>query len=649
MLKTMRENVRHFHWILWLVIIAFIAIAFGSFGPSNFSDARGAATVGDQEVTFGELQRQYESLESRYRQMFGDQWSAEMAQQFGVARQALDQLISRKILLLEARRLGLTVTKAELQKAILDIPAFKGADGNFIGEDNYGSLLQSNGYTVESFEAALREDLLFGKIAQVLQQNLYLSDADLEEAYRQQVERAKIRYVQMPAARFSDEAKASQEEMEAYLATHLEELTLPAQRQVKYVLVDRNLMRDRVEIPQDELRAYYKDHASEFTTDEQVRASHILLRTGGERSVEEAKTELAAIRARIEAGEDFAQVARQTSEDPGSAQRGGDLDFFGRGAMVPQFEEAAFNAQVGDLVGPVESPFGVHLIKVTDRREAGERPFDEVKDQIRFKLAQDRVTDLARERAAQLASELQGVAGDARVEAMRAAAEGDAAVFFYEPPPFASGDPVAGIGRAPAFTEAAFGLGAGDLSTPVEVPRGFVVLEVEQALEPRAPQLSDVETQVRQRVEGEKRRELAKQRLAAAKAELDAGATLDQVADELQLSVQESDEFGVGGTVSGLGQAPGVVRAALGLDEGQVGGPLSTPQGAVLFQVSERTRFDPAGFAAAREQTRQQVLQQRGQLLQASLIEQRRQELGVTYSRQAIERFNLDGAGSAES
>jgi peptidyl-prolyl cis-trans isomerase D len=436
--------------------------------------------------------------------------------------------------------------------------------------------------------------------------------------------------------------------MEEYLQAHLEELTLPAQRQVKYVLVDRNLLRDRVEIPEEELKAYYDDHASEFSTDEQVRARHILLRTGGERSVDEAKQEIAALRARIEGGEDFAEVARETSEDPGSAQRGGDLDWFGRGAMVPAFEDAAFNAQVGELVGPVESPFGVHLLQVTDKREAGQRPFDEVKDQVRFQLAQDRVADLAREKAAEIASQLQGLAGDARVEAMRAAAEGDAAVFFYEPPAFAQGDPVAGVGRAPAFTDAAFNLGAGDLSTPVEVPRGFAVLEVEQALEPRAPQLSDVEAQVRQRVEAEKRRQLAEQRLAQAKAELDAGTSLDQVAEELGLSVQESDEFGAGGTVSGLGQAPAVVREALKMDEGQVGGPVSTPQGAVLFQVSSRTRFDPAGFEAAKDATRQRLLQQRAQLLQSSLIDQRRQELGVSYSRQAVERFNLDGGDSAE-
>ena len=115
------------------------------------------------------------------------------------------------------------------------------------------------------------------------------------------------------------------------------------------------------------------------------------------------------------------------------------------------------------------------------------------------------------------------------------------------------------------------------------------------------------------------------------------------MASELGLTVEESEPFGAGGSVPGLGAVPEVANAALGMEEGAVGGPFETPQGAVLFQVSERTSFDPQSFAAAKEETRQQLLGQRVALLQSALVQQRRQEIGVTYSRDVVERYGYTG------
>jgi peptidyl-prolyl cis-trans isomerase D len=645
MLKSLRENIRHLHWVLWIVIVAFVAIAFGELGSVDLgADDRVAATVGESEITYPAFERQSRSLEERYRQMFGEQWSPEMSDQLGVPRQALETLINRQVLLLEARRLGLEASDDEVRQTILEIPSFQDADGRFIGPDRYGQLLRANGYTPESFEAAVREDLLTQKIQQVLSQNLYLSDRELEEAYRRQVEKARIRYVLLPQTRFTEAAVASQEELAEYLAAHPAEFQLPEQREVAYLLIDKNMLRDQVEIPEAELRAYYQEHADEFAREEQVQARHILLRTG-ERTVEEARQELAAARARIEAGEDFATVAAEVSEDPGSAQRGGDLGYFARGQMVPQFEEAAFGAEAGELVGPVESPFGVHLLEVTGRSEAGQQPFEEAQAQIRFQLAQDRLDQLASERAAEAAETLREVAAQERVARMRALAEANPALFAYEPDPFGRNDAVAGIGRSPEFSEAAFGLAEGALSSPVELPRGWALIHAERALPPRSPELAEVEPQLRRAVESEKRGALARQALDEARAELDAGRSLDEVAAELELSVQESEEFGAGAPITGLGLAPQVADAALALEAGAVGGPFATPQGAVLFEVSERTSFDPAAFEAAKDQTRDQLLGQRAALLQNALIQQRRQELGVNYSRRVVEQYDLAGTG----
>lgn len=643
MLKTLRDNIKHLHWVLWLVIVAFVAIEFGVFGSLGPEDPNAAAaTVGDESVTFSEFERQYRTLEDQYRQMFGEQWSSEMAEQLGIARQALEQLINRQVLLIEARRLGLSVTDEELRREVMGIPAFQ-QDGRFIGADRYEMLLRSSGYTPASFEDAMRRDLLIQKIGQVLSQNLFLTEDEVREAYRRQVERARIRFVQMPQARFAEEARATQAELQTYLAENLDDFQLPEQREVAYLLVDRNMLAGEVEVPEEELRAYYDDNAADYSREEQVQARHILLRTG-ERSAEEARRELEAARERIEGGEDFAAVAQEVSEDPGSAQRGGDLGFFGRGQMVPEFEEAAFAGAQGELLGPVESPFGLHLIQVTGRREAGQQPFEEVREQIRFQLAQDRLAELARVRAAELAQQARDAEGGPTAATLSALAEDRPAVFFYEPDPFGRDQPVAGIGRSPDFTEVAFTLPEGSLSDPVELPRGWAVILAEGSLPPRSPELAEVEPEVRRAVETAKRKELARQRLAEARNELAAGRSLDEVAGELELTVQESQDFQAGGQVSGLGFAPEVTRAALDMDEGEIGGPFETPQGAVLFEVTGRTTFDPVEFEGAKAQARRQLLAERANQLQGALIQQRRQELGVNYSRRVVEQFNLDGS-----
>ncbi|HMB54828.1 MAG TPA: SurA N-terminal domain-containing protein [Thermoanaerobaculia bacterium] len=644
MLKALRDNVRHFHWVLWLVIAAFIAIAFVGIGVPQSGELGGAAaTVGDAKVTFRDVENSYRNLETRYRQMFGEQWSSEMADQFGIYRQAVEQVINQKVLLLEAERLGLAVSDEELREAILEVPAFQ-ENGRFIGQERYLVMLQRAGYgTTDDFETQMRQDLLFQKVFQVIGQTVYLSEAEVEQAYRDQVEKASIRYLQVPSARFADQAQASEEELTTYLAENAEEYRLPEQREVAYLLVDRNLLRNQVEIDDAELQAAYDDSGDQFENEEQVQARHILLRSKEGTTAEELRGQLEAVRARIEGGEDFGALAQEVSEDPSNASRGGDLGFFGRGQMVGEFEQAAFNAEVGEVVGPIETQFGQHLIQVTGKRPAGKQPFEEVREQLRFQLAQERVGDLARDRVIALATELGNADGGASAEAMRAAAEADPSVFFYEPPPFGAGDAVAGLGRAPDFTEAAFELEAGDVSSPVEVPRGWAVMLGEQALPSREATLEDVEPQVRRAVETEKRQQAAVAALEEARQRLDSGTGLDEVAGELGLTVEQADDFSAaGGSIPGLGVAPQVARAAMDLDEGQFGGPFATPAGAVVFEVTSRQRFDRDQFESAKEQTRQQLTQQRAGVMQSALIQQRRDELGVEYSRQVLDQIGID-------
>jgi peptidyl-prolyl cis-trans isomerase D len=647
MLKVFRDNIKYLSWILWVVIGLFVLFVFVDFGTGirgrNAGAGTYAAKVGSQTVSMLEFQRQYQMLEDRYRQMYGAQFTPELAKQMRLPLQALDRLVDQRVLLAEAGRLGLSATDAEVRDRILSIPAFKDEQGRFVGEAAYAQYLQGLHYSVQAFEEEMRKEVLLEKLNNILLANAYVGDDEVERAYREQVEKAKIRYVQLPRASFAEvAANLPQSELAAYFQAHKQDFRLPEQREVGYLLVDSAKLLGQIKIDDKELQSYYDQHKDEFNQEEQVRARHILVQVNDQRSDAAAKQRIEEAKQRLEKGADFAAVAREFSEDTASKANGGDLGYFGRNRMVKEFADAAFGAQPGKLVGPVKSSFGYHLIEVTDRRPGGLRPFAEVREQIQARLASQRVQEEAQAKAKGLADRL-AREKPASVQAFAAAAAGDPTVTFATAGPFGQQDMVQGIGRSPTFNGAAFALAKGKVSDPVQVPQGWAVVYLKDVRPPRTPELADVEPRVRQAVASEKQQKMALDRLAQARA---AGKTLEQVAAELHLEVKESQEFGGQGMIPGLGYSPELAKAALALPQGQIGGPVADAQGAVLFQVTEHKGWDPAQFAAAREQTRARVQQEKLGRMLAALVEQKKLELGVSYDKSLVDQYGLGGDAS---
>ncbi len=642
-LKYLRDNLKSLTWILWGVVGVFIMLIFFEWGGVNdrrSASADVAATVGNEEISFSEFRQQYRTLEDRYRQTFGEQFNRELAKQFNLPIQALDQLINRRILLMEAREIGLRATDSEVRDAILEYPAFQDESGNFIGADRYQQILRSNRLSFSEFESSLRDDVLLGKLNAILAQTAYVSDAEVEKGYREQAERAEIRYAQLPATQLAAEAVASQTEIESYFTEHQTDYELPEQRVIDYLLADTVQLRREIEIPDDELTAYYESHSDDFTREEQVRARHILLRITPSRPTEQAESELQDARRRIEAGEDFAELAKELSEDESNAERGGSLGFFGRGRMVKAFEDAAFNAGVGELVGPVKTDFGYHLIEVQDHRQGGMQPFEEVRGAVRSRLVGERVQEIAEAKMRDLSQRIrtQELTSDEQLEAL-AVEEGLA---WQTTEAFGSADNVAGIGRAPDFNAAAFAIATGELSEPVKVPRGWAILRLAEIKPPRLAPLEEVEPQVRQAVELQKRKTAAVARLEEMRQAVEAGGEFDALAAELEIEIQEGGEFGRFGSISGLGANRRVIDSALALEEGQWGEPVETSLGAVLFQVTARQEFDATEFEQEKAATRSSRQAERLNQLVASLIELRRRDLTPKYDAQVLATFGIE-------
>lgn len=635
-LKYIRDNLKSFFWVLWIVVAALVGLVFFEWG--GFSSAGNvpdvAAVVGDEEISFADFQRTYRNIENQYRQTFGEQFNDELAKQFNLPVQALDQLIDRRILLMEAEKIGLQVSKKEIQRQILDYPVFQ-EDGKFVGVEEYQNILRRNRLTTEGFESSLREDLLLVKLESILAGSAYVSDSEVEEAYRAEVERAKVRYVELPASSATVAEEITRLELEEYLAANADDYEVPEQRVADYLLVDSGRMRGQVTIEEAEARGYYDENPAEFEKPEQVLARHILRKTG-ERSDEEVLAEVQDIKRRIEGGEDFATLAGEMSEDPGSAANGGELPPFGRGAMLPPFENASFSAPLNTLTEPVKTTFGYHLIEVLDRTEAGAQPFEEVRARIEARLKNEKVQTLAESKAFEIAGQ---IAEDAGLEALQAIADGDDAINLATTEPFSQADSIPGFGRAPAFNDAVFGLEEGALSEPLRVPRGWAIASLKEVLAPRAATLDEVETEIRGVLTRERQKAAAVSQLQELAAQ---GKSLDDIATELSLEAKESSEFGPTGTIPGMVDSQSLVQAAFEMGVGEMGTPVAAGQGAVLFELLERSEFDPTQFEEDKASTRAREERQRLSEMRGAIIEQRRRELVPQYSAQVMENFGIE-------
>jgi peptidyl-prolyl cis-trans isomerase D len=639
MLKVFRDNIKYLSWILWAVIALFVLFVFVDFGSGvrqRNGVAGSAARVGNRTVTMADFERQYRQLEQLYGQIYGKQMTPELTKQLQLPLKALDRAVNDEVMLAEAERLGLRVSDDELRAKILEQPVFVDDKGRFIGTDKYEQLLAANKYTVARFEDEVRDEILRGKLQDVLRNGIYIPDDEVEKTYREQVEKAKIRYIQVSRAAFPA-PQPTAAEVSAYFDAHKDELKLPEQREGGYLLVAPEGLRDQVKVSDQEMRDYFAAHTDEFAKPEQVKARHILIKTGGQHSDAEARAEIEAIKKKIAGGADFAALAREKSEDTGSKATGGELPPFGRGQMVKEFEDAAFGAKIGELVGPVHSPFGYHLLQVTAKTPASEMTFEQARDQIRARLAFTRAGDLAQQKAQALSAQI-AKEHPKSLDALSALAKNSPGVTYGETGKLGAQDPIPGLGRVPTLNAAAFALKKGEVTAAVKVPRGWAVLYVLNVTEPKVPQLADVEPRVRQALLEQKQLDAAIQKLKEEKAQ---GKTLDQIAAGLGAPIRETPEFGSQGAIPGLGLNPELAHAALSLQAGQMGDPIASPQGVILFEVKERKNWNPVEFAAARQQTRETLEQEKLGRLVDSLVKRRRDEMGVTFDRQVLDSFGI--------
>jgi peptidyl-prolyl cis-trans isomerase D len=607
MLDRMRRHKGWLKWSLALVVLAFVFLYVPGFmdqsgGIGLPSDV--VARVGDQEISLVDFQQIYTRQLQAYRLESGGEISEEVLRSLGIDRQILQQMIDGHAALAEAQRLGLQVSDAEVRERILTLPAFQ-IDGQFIGEASYRQLLQQQRPPISpgQFEEEIRNEILVDRLQAAVTGWMRVSDAEVADEHRRRNERVRVDVVAFRAADFRDEVEATDDDLSLLFAEESTNYEIPEKRRLRFLLVDQTAIFDSLALTDDEVRQYYDASLSQYQTTGQVRASHILLRVEGDDD-EAVAARAAELAAEARGGADFAELARQHSQDETNAANGGDLGSVGRGRMVPEFENAAFALAEGEISDPVRSPFGYHVIHVTEKQEEVTQPFAEVRGAIENVLKRERSSARATALARAIAAEA------TTPEALERAAS--ARGYELQESGFAApGEPILGLGLAQEVSGQAFAIDPGAVAGPIPTPSGPAFVTVIDIQDPYIPELDEVREQVREDVMRKKSLTVAQERAAEAAEMLKAADDFVAAAEGGEWAVGSSDLVTRGAAFPEVGASAAVEAVAFAMTPGTVSDVVQTGDAVAIVHLVEREEASTADLAQNRDTLRDELMFQR--------------------------------------
>ena len=392
----MLQNFRDFaskKIVRWIFIL-FLVVPFGLFGIDAYIGRVGApdalASVGRARISPQEFDQAMRQQAEVYRQQFRGQFDASLMENPEVRRSVLDRLVNEKLIVIGAERAGVRMGDKELAARIANEPFFQ--SGGRFDKGRYEMLAKSQGLTPAGLDERLREDYRQQQFRSSIAETTIVPRATLDSFIRLSEQTRELSLVNISPEAFIAKVKVTPEQVKAYYDSHAAEFTIPEMARVEYVEMSLDALAARASVNPEDVKKVYEEQvkAGRLGQQEERKASHVLITVKpdakeAEKKAAEARAQDIAARVRKTPAQ-FAEIAKKESQDPGSAPQGGDLGFFARGQMVKPFEEAVFAANKNDIVGPVASDFGYHVIRVIDIKPEKVKSLAEASPQIEAEL-----------------------------------------------------------------------------------------------------------------------------------------------------------------------------------------------------------------------------------------------------------------------
>ena len=617
MFDLFRSRDKAVRWLLtgMLVLVALSMVTYlipgsGTGSTGTGTDTTVAAQIGKDKITSQDISRAIQNM-TRNRQLPPELLSIYVPQ-------IVTQLINERMLAYEADRMGLKVSDDETNNAIIDtLPPQLVKDGKVDGA-TLNAMLQQEGVSLAALKDSTARQLLVNRLQQIVVSSVVVSPKEIENEFRKRNEKIKLQYALLTDAKYQSEAEPTDAELHAYYDSHKSDFRIPEKRSYGILVMDPAVIGAQSVPTEAQLQSEYNNRRNEFQVAERVKARHILLKADASNDAQ-VKPKAEALLKQIQGGADFAKLAKENSQDPGSGAQGGELGWIVRGQTVPEFEKAAFSLGVGQTSGLVKTTYGYHIIQVEAHEQAHLQPFEDVKAQL--------ISDYQKRQANQKMQDL----SDKAIAALRKDSSHPEQVAqslglqFVQANNIAPGDALPTLGASKEFDDAVASLRKGEVTAgPVALANGKALVAAVTDVQPAHQATfdeakADVKTQAGKEKLNKLLAEKAKE-LAAKTQSM--GGDLEKAAKSMNIEVKTSQDVDRQGAIESVGTAS-TITDAFTKPVGAILGPQSLATGQLVAKIVSKTPADlsllPAQMAAIRDELKQQKQRDRAQLFQEGL------------------------------
>ena len=536
MLQKMRDQTQStaFKVLVGIIVFVLAVFGFGSFNLFSTGDP-GIASVNGQDITQNMVVSAAERERRRIAGQLGGEFDPNLIDPVRLQSAVLEQLVGRSLMSQAAKDLGVGASRALIDAEVVRNPTFQ-LDGAF-SQETYLAAVRALGYSPQEFLEEIGEMLTLQHLQDGISDTAILTDRELRAQARLLNQRRDLAFLAFDPDGFADQVEVTEEEVAVrYEENQLDYMTQESLDLAFVALSWQGLLNDaEIAVSEEDVVSTYESDRALAPASEERRSSHILLQVSDDRTAEDAQKALVKVKERIAAGEAFAELAAELSEDPVSAKAGGDLGFVGPGIFDPGFEAALFAMDVGEVSDPVLTDFGYHLIRLEEVRVREYPTLEEQRAEIEMRLRRAQAEALFIDRVRELdnlafeePNSLQGIADAMELEIQSATG--------------VTRDAGEGLFENSALREAAFSeevLESGFNSAAVEHgPSSAVVMRVSERHRPVPIAFDEVQSDIREEIVAERSRRMADEAHESALARIEAGESVATVADEYGLQWQ---------------------------------------------------------------------------------------------------------------
>lgn len=587
----MRNDFKKYSWTLWLVIFAFVGgfVAIDAFRGSP-RDTNAVIFVGDTTISAEQYKnRLFRRLESEKEQL-KDNPNKKMIAQY-VANQVLQQMVNTTIMQMEAEKMNITASEDELKEKILTLPGLQ-RDGKFVGIEVYERALKWQGFKVPEFEEGLKEQIVIGKFQNLITSGLVIDDDTLKEKFKKEKDSADLEYILLKPTIIKDKIEVGDDQIKPYYDQHKEDFKSPEQRAGNVVALKFDDYKKEINIERKDLFGYYRSNQAQYVEQAKTKVSRILLKYNETNSdeiykkAEELQKELTK--------ENFAQKAKELSEDD-KAKDGGDYGYYGWQNFTQQEKSIIESLDENQVYTPVNTGTAYSLLMVTEKIEKKQKEFDKVKDMIRDTLEKKRLDDLVQ-------NKLQALHGKVKnLPNMKEKAE-KLGFTVVETGLLKPGDTIKEVDEQGYVSRQLFQLKQNEVSTPIRMQKGMVLVQLLQVKEPEVEPLDKVKDKVKQEVIRVKKLERLLQKSKTIAAELN--NLKDEKKIEKYLEDQElratTAAYKRGNRLGYLPVKKGLDDLIFSMEENRYSEPIDLKTEVAIVKVKSKKITDAADFEKER-------------------------------------------------